>query len=70
VTAELWNLKSQGWAFVVTLAVLNLVLDLISLLGATTWHAVMFSVIVNAIVLIDALTPGVKEAFRIPTRPA
>lgn len=66
VTVGLWNLDPQAWVFVVALAVLNLILAVISVLGASTWQAVMPGIIVSGIVLVYALTPGVKEAFGVP----
>lgn len=66
VAAGLWNLNPQAWTFVVVLTILNLVLDLVSVLGATTWSAVLPSVVLNAVILIYSLSPGVKEAFGHP----
>ena len=59
----LWNLSEQGWLFVVILAILNLIMALVSVLGGTPFEAVLPAVLVNAIVLIYALLPGVKNAF-------
>lgn len=62
----LWNLDPQGWLFVVVLSTLNLILALVSVLGASTFWSVLPSVLFNAIVLIYANTPGVKSAFNMP----
>jgi hypothetical protein len=62
----LWNLDPQGWLFVVVLAALNLILAFISILGQTTFMDMLPSIIFNGIVLIYALTPGVKNAFNMP----
>ncbi len=59
----LWTVNLRGWLFVVFLAVLNLIMDAISVLGASTLGAMLPSIIVNVIVLIYAQSPGVKEAF-------
>jgi hypothetical protein len=37
-------------------------------LGATTWEAVLPTIIINAVILIYSLTSGVKEAFGYPER--
>jgi hypothetical protein len=66
VATNLWNLNPQGWTFVVTLTILNLVLDLVSVLGATTWSAILPSVVLNAVILIYSLSPGIREAFGHP----
>ncbi|HEY3149860.1 MAG TPA: hypothetical protein VGJ75_26080 [Dongiaceae bacterium] len=63
VTVQLWNVNPQGWMFLVLLAVLNIVLDLISVLGQSTFQAVLPSIIINAIVLLYCLMPGVRAAF-------
>jgi hypothetical protein len=62
----LWNLDPQGWLFVVVIATLNLILAFVSILGQTTFADMAVSIVLNAIVLIYALTPGVKNAFAIP----
>lgn len=63
VTNKLWNLDPQGWLFVATLAVLNLILAVISIIGQSTWQAMLPSIIVNGLILIYTLLPGTKEAF-------
>jgi hypothetical protein len=62
----LWNLEPTGWLYVVVLATLNLILAFVSILGQTTFADMAVSIILNAIVLIYALTPGVKAAFGMP----
>lgn len=66
VAVGLWTLNPQAWTFVVVLSILNLILAIVSLIGATTWEAVILSIVVNGVILIYALSPGVKEAFQIP----
>ena len=62
----LWNLDPQGWLFVVVLSVLNLILALVSVLGASSLWSVLPSVLFNALVLIYANLPNVKAAFNMP----
>ena len=68
VAAGLWNLDPQAWTFVVVLSLLNIILAVVSVLGASTWQAVLPSLLLNALVLIYASTSGVKGAFG-QTRP-
>jgi hypothetical protein len=63
VVVQLWNVNPQGWMFLVILSILNIILDIISIIGQTTISAVAPSIIINAIVLIYVMTPGVKRAF-------
>ncbi len=62
----LWNLDPQGWMFIAVIAVLNLILAFLSLLGASTWQAMLPALLVNGLILIYALLPGTKSAFEIP----
>ena len=63
VVSMLWNVNPQGWMFLVLLSGLNIILDIISIIGQTTISAVAPSLLINAIILIYCLTPGVKRAF-------
>jgi hypothetical protein len=60
---QLWNVNPQGWMFLVFLAAIDLILAVISLLGGTSFSALVPTIIVSAAVLIYCLTPGVKSAF-------
>ena len=66
VARGLWNLDPQAWMFVVVLASLNLILALVSILGQSTFAAMLPSIIVNALVLLYGLSSGVKSAFGQP----
>jgi hypothetical protein len=63
----LWSLDPQGWLFVVILAALNLILAVLSWIGASDFQAVLPALLINGIILIYGLTPGVKNAFGVPT---
>jgi hypothetical protein len=63
VVVQLWNVNPQGWLFLVILSALNIILDLISVLGSTTFSAIAPSLVINAIILIYCMTPGVKRSF-------
>lgn len=63
VAKQLYDLNPQGWLFVVVIAVLNLILLSMALLGRSTWSAVSLGMLVSVAVLVLALLPGTKAAF-------
>jgi hypothetical protein len=60
---SLWNLNPQGWLFVVVMAVLNLILAFVSILGQSTFMALLPAILINVLILIYCMSPGVKAAF-------
>lgn len=62
----LWNLNAQGWLFIVVVAVLNLIVAALSILGNSTWQSMMPALLVNGLILIYGMLPGTKAAFEIP----
>ncbi len=66
VVRGLWNLDPQVWLFVVVLAVLNLILAFIDIIGRSSFQAELPTLVLNAVILIYCLTPGVKQAFGQP----
>jgi hypothetical protein len=63
VAQMLWRVDKQAWLFLAVITVFNLVLDFTLLLGSGEWSDVSLSFIVNAIILIYVMLPGVKRAF-------
>jgi hypothetical protein len=63
VARQLWNLDPQGWLFVVVIAIVNLIFLLIAILGETSFQAVSWNIIVNALALVLALLPNTRAAF-------
>lgn len=61
----LWNLDPQGWLFIVVIAVLNLILAVMSIIGLSTWQSMLPSLLVNGLILIYGMLPGTKAAFDI-----
>ena len=59
----LWRVRPEAWLFLVFITVFELMLDFISMLGAKTWQDVSVSFLLNAIILIYCMLPGVKRAF-------
>jgi hypothetical protein len=62
----LWNLDPQGWLFLVIIAIFNLILALVSILGNSSFQAMLPSILINGVILIYCLLPGTKEAFGQP----
>jgi len=59
----LWTVNKQAWLFLAVITVFNLILDSMFMLGAGEWSDVSLSFILNAIILIYVMLPGVKKAF-------
>ncbi len=63
VVQMLWNVDKQAWLFLAVITVFNLILDFTVMLGAASWSDVSLSFIVNALILIYVMLPGVKQSF-------
>jgi hypothetical protein len=61
----LWEVDKQAWLFLAVITVFNLILDFTVMLGAGDWSDVSVSFLLNAIILIYAMLPGVKKAFEV-----
>jgi len=59
----LWRVDKQAWLFLAVITVFNLILDFTVMLGAGAWSDVSLSFILNAIILIYVMLPGVKRSF-------
>jgi hypothetical protein len=59
----LWRVQPEAWMFLVIVTMFYLILDAFMLLGATRWEDVSVSIIVNAIILLYCMLPGVRSAF-------
>jgi hypothetical protein len=64
VAKMLWDLEEAGWVFVAFISTFNLILDFVILVTGGEWYDVNVSVILNGLILIYALLPGVKAAFK------
>ena len=69
VMNKLLSLDPQGWLFLAAIATINLIMAVISILGRSTWQAMLPAIIVNGLILIYTLLPGTKEAFGITEAP-
>jgi hypothetical protein len=59
----LWRVDPQAWMFLVFITVFELFLDFTVMLGSATWQDVSVSFILNAVILIYCMLPGVRSAF-------
>jgi hypothetical protein len=59
----LWDVDPQAWLFLAVITVFNLILDFTVMLGAGEWSDVSLSFILNSIILIYIMLPGVRKAF-------
>jgi hypothetical protein len=59
----LWQVDAQAWMFLAVIAVFNLCLSFVVLVTGGSWYDVNFTIIVNTLILIYVMLPGVREAF-------
>ena len=64
VAKWIWDLNESGRLFVLVIAVVNLIILVLAILGQSTFSSVALAVIVNVVALILALLPSTEEAFR------
>jgi hypothetical protein len=63
VVQMLWSVNPQGWLFLAVITVFNLILNFTYLLGKAEWSDISLSFIVNGLILIYVMLPGVRQAF-------
>jgi hypothetical protein len=61
--ARIWNLDPQGWVFMVAVAAIYLILDIISLIAGTPIELLMPSIFISVLALILGLLPSTKREF-------
>ena len=66
--ARIWNLDPQGWLFVVAIAAIYLVFDVIALIASdlpfeATLEILLPSIFINGLALILGLLPSTKREF-------
>jgi len=59
----LWQVDPQAWMFLAVITVFNLCVDFVLLVTGGSWYDVNISVIMNALILIYIMLPGVRGAF-------
>jgi hypothetical protein len=63
VTQMLWAMDKSAWLFCAVIATFNLILDFTVMLGSGAWSDVNVHFLLNAIILIYVMLPGVRNAF-------
>lgn len=63
LTQMLWRLDGSAWLFLAVITVFNLILNFVSLVTGTPWGWVALPIILNSLVLIYIMLPGVRQAF-------
>ena len=63
VIQMLWRVEEGAWIFMAVVAGLNLILNFTYLLGKAEWSDVSLSFIINGLILIYMMLPGVRNAF-------
>ncbi|KKH46627.1 hypothetical protein [Methanosarcina sp. 1.H.A.2.2] len=59
----LWQVDPQAWMFLAVITVFNLCVDFVLLVTGGSWYDVNVSVILNSLILIYIMLPGVRGAF-------
>ena len=62
----LWNIDREAWLFLVMISIFYLILDFVMLIGGDVWQDVAVSLVINSVILIYCMLPGIKEAFDQP----
>jgi hypothetical protein len=60
---QLLNVSPQAWLYLVVLSGLNLFLAVLSILGATTFQAMLPAILVSGAILLYCLMPSTRAAF-------
>lgn len=63
VAKGLWNLEEQAWLFVVVIAIVYLIIDVVAIIAGTPYQALLLSIVVSGLALILALLPGTQKAY-------
>ena len=64
--SRVWNLDPRGWLFMVSIAAIYLVFDLIALLFGNPFYTLSGSFWITLLALVLGLLPGTKAAFGQP----
>jgi hypothetical protein len=61
--SRVWNGDPQGWLFMVSIAAIYLILDVIALIAGTPLELLSASIFISALALILGLLPSTKREF-------
>ena len=57
--------QRSAWIFLAVITTFNLILNFIALVTGTPWEIVALPIILNTLVLIYIMLPGVKNSFHV-----
>jgi len=60
---QLFVLDPRGWTFVIVIAILTLIINVIGLLGGNTFDSIWWSFIAPVLALVLGFLPGTRAAF-------
>jgi hypothetical protein len=61
--SRIWNVDPQGWLFMVSIAAIYLIFDIIAIIAGTPVELLLPSIFVSALALILGLLPSTKREF-------
>ncbi len=64
VAKMLWELEPQGWLFVVCMASINLIFDVVAVIGSSSVQGLSGSFLVNVLILVYCFWPATRAAFK------
>ncbi len=63
VAAQIWRLDSRGWVFMVAIATIYIIFDLVAVLFGNPFYSLGSSFWITLLALVLGLLPGTKAAF-------
>lgn len=60
---QLFTLDPRGWMFVVVIAIVTLVINIVALLGGNTFNSLWWAFIAPVLALVLSFLPGTRAAF-------
>lgn len=61
--ARIWNVDPQGWLFMVAIAAIYLIFDIIAVIAGTPLELLLPSIFISVLALILGLLPSTKREF-------
>jgi hypothetical protein len=61
--SRIWNGDPQGWLFMVSIAAIYLIMDVIALIAGTPFELLLPSIFISGLALILGLLPSTKREF-------
>ena len=60
---RIWNVDAQGWLFMVSIAAIYLILDVVSWIAGTPIELLLPSIVISVLALILGLLPSTRREF-------